>query len=76
VDSSARPVVFIHGLWLHASSSQPWVDRFAKQYRGSPAATELVEFPDRGHSLTIDHGWPELADTALRWFADKGLAPR
>ena len=47
-----------------------------KQYRGSPSATELVEFADRGHSLTIDHGWPELADTALRWFADKGLAPR
>ena len=22
------PVVFIHGLWLHASSWQPWVDRF------------------------------------------------
>lgn len=25
----ARPVVFIHGLWLHATSWQPWVDEFA-----------------------------------------------
>src|SRR6266581_3088462 len=23
-----RPVVFIHGLWLHASSWQPWIDKF------------------------------------------------
>ena len=23
------PVVFIHGLWLHASSWQPWQDLFA-----------------------------------------------
>src|SRR5690349_10141651 len=24
----ATPVVFIHGLWLHATSWQPWVDLF------------------------------------------------
>ncbi len=31
------PVVFIHGLWLHASSWQPWVDKFrAEGY--APAA--------------------------------------
>jgi non-heme chloroperoxidase len=27
--------------------------------------TEIVEIPNRGHSLTIDHGWREVADTAL-----------
>ncbi|BCB92001.1 alpha/beta hydrolase [Phytohabitans suffuscus] len=27
--STAIPVVFIHGLWLHASSWQAWADRFA-----------------------------------------------
>ena len=36
-----------------------------KQYRHSDAVTDLVEFPDRGHSLTIDNGWREVADTAL-----------
>ena len=27
--STRTPVVFIHGLWLHASSWQPWQDLFA-----------------------------------------------
>ena len=27
--------------------------------------TEIVEIPDRGHALTIDNGWREVADTAL-----------
>ena len=38
-----------------------------KQYHRSPAVTDLVEFADRGHSLTIDHGWAEVADYALDW---------
>lgn len=38
-----------------------------KQYRKSTAVTELVEFPDRGHSLTIDSGWREVADSILSW---------
>lgn len=38
-----------------------------KQYRHSTAVTELVEFPDRGHSLTIDHGWREVAESVLSW---------
>jgi pimeloyl-ACP methyl ester carboxylesterase len=28
------------------------------------AATEIVEMPGRGHSITIDHGWREVAETA------------
>jgi hypothetical protein len=27
--------------------------------------TEIVKIPDRGHSLTIDHGWRDVAGTAL-----------
>ena len=27
--------------------------------------TEFVELPNRGHALTIDSGWREVADTAL-----------
>jgi non-heme chloroperoxidase len=27
--------------------------------------TEIVEIPDRGHALTIDKGWREVAETAL-----------
>jgi len=31
----------------------------------TPGVTEIVKIPGRGHSLTIDHGWREVADTAL-----------
>jgi pimeloyl-ACP methyl ester carboxylesterase len=44
-----------------------------KQYRHSDAVTELLEFPDRAHSLTIDHGWREVADTTLSWLSKHGL---
>ena len=44
-----------------------------KQYRHSPAKTNLVEFEDRGHSLTIDSGWPEVAEAPLAWLDEQGL---
>lgn len=44
-----------------------------KQYRHSDAVTELMTFPDRGHSLTIDSGWVEVADTCLKWLRGQGL---
>jgi pimeloyl-ACP methyl ester carboxylesterase len=40
-------------------------------YHKSPAVTDLREFPDRGHSLTIDHGWREVAQTALDWLKER-----
>jgi len=33
--------------------------------------TEIREMPDRGHSLTIDHGWREVAETALVFIAQQ-----
>jgi pimeloyl-ACP methyl ester carboxylesterase len=44
-----------------------------KQYRHSDAVTDLIEFPDRGHSLTIDNGWREIADGCLAWLRQQGL---
>jgi pimeloyl-ACP methyl ester carboxylesterase len=44
-----------------------------KQYRDSSAVTDLVEFPDRGHSLTIDSGWREVAQGCLDWLTRQGL---
>ncbi|MGZ4595590.1 MAG: alpha/beta hydrolase, partial [Actinomycetes bacterium] len=44
-----------------------------KKYRKSSAVTEIKEFEDRGHSLTIDHGWREVADSVLAWLKEKGL---
>jgi len=37
---------------------------YKKQQRNS-GVTEIVEIPGRGHALTIDSGWREVADTAL-----------
>jgi pimeloyl-ACP methyl ester carboxylesterase len=44
-----------------------------KQYRHSPAVTDLEEFGDRGHSLTIDSGWRDVADVCLAWLGKQGL---
>jgi pimeloyl-ACP methyl ester carboxylesterase len=44
-----------------------------KRYHGSSAVTDLAEFSDRGHSLTIDHGWTEVADATLVWLDKQGL---
>jgi pimeloyl-ACP methyl ester carboxylesterase len=44
-----------------------------KQYRHSEAVTDIINFPDRGHSLTIDSGWKEVADTVLTWLRQQGL---
>jgi pimeloyl-ACP methyl ester carboxylesterase len=38
-----------------------------KKERRNEGVTEYQEFPDRGHSLTIDGGWREIADTALKF---------
>lgn len=38
-----------------------------KQYRDSSAVTELKQFEGRGHSLTIDEGWKDVANAVLDW---------
>jgi hypothetical protein len=58
----------------------PWAIANAayKRQRRNPAVTEIVKIPNRGHSLTIDHGWREVAQTALDFverFASPGYRP-
>ena len=43
------------------------------QYRHSEAETDLIEFPDRGHSLTVDHGWRDVAGACEQWLQGHGL---
>ena len=45
----------------------PWAIANAsyKKQKRNQGVTEIVQVPDRGHSLTIDHGWRDVADTAL-----------
>jgi pimeloyl-ACP methyl ester carboxylesterase len=44
-----------------------------KLYAKGPSDTEFHEFEGRGHSLTIDSGWRDVADIALQWLATKGF---
>ena len=44
-----------------------------KLYSKSSAVTDLKTFADRGHSLTIDRGWREVADSVLGWLGEHGL---
>jgi pimeloyl-ACP methyl ester carboxylesterase len=36
-----------------------------KRQKRNPGVTEIVTIPNRGHSLTIDSGWREVAQTSL-----------
>jgi alpha-beta hydrolase superfamily lysophospholipase len=45
-----------------------------KMYGKSAAVTEYRQFPDRGHSLTVDSGWREVAQAALDWLTRQGIA--
>jgi pimeloyl-ACP methyl ester carboxylesterase len=58
------PLLIIDGEKDH---TVPWAIANAayQRQRHNPAVTEIVKIPNRGHSLTIDHGWHEVAQTAL-----------
>jgi non-heme chloroperoxidase len=58
------PLLIIEGEKDH---TVPWAIANAayKRQKRNPAVTEIVRIPNRGHALTIDHGWREVAQTAL-----------
>ncbi len=58
------PLLIIDG---EKDNTVPWAIANAsyKRQKRNKGVTEIVRVPDRGHSLTIDHGWREVANTAL-----------
>jgi pimeloyl-ACP methyl ester carboxylesterase len=58
------PLLVISG---QKDNTVPWAVANAayRQQLLNPGHTEIVEIPGRGHSLVIDSGWREVADTAL-----------
>src|SRR5829696_6443537 len=58
------PLLIISGEQDH---TVPWAIANAsyQQQEGNQGVTEIVEMKNRGHALTIDSGWREVADTAL-----------
>lgn len=45
-------------------------------YDGSAAVTDLHVFDGKGHSLTIDHGWREVAGVVLDWLDAQSFGPQ
>ena len=58
------PLLIIAGEKDH---TVPWAIANAsfKREERNQAVTEIVSIPGRGHALTIDSGWQDVADTAL-----------
>jgi non-heme chloroperoxidase len=58
------PLLIISGEKDH---TVPWAIANAsyKKEKKNQGVTEIVEIPNRGHALTIDSGWREVADVAL-----------
>jgi pimeloyl-ACP methyl ester carboxylesterase len=60
------PLLVISGEKDH---TVPWAIANAsyKKQQRNEGVTEIEEIPNRGHSLTIDNGWREVADKALQF---------
>ena len=71
-NSSRGPLLLISGTADHTVPDVTTRASF-KQYRHSGAVTELKQFEGRGHSLTIDDGWRDVADACVHWLRGRGL---
>ena len=58
------PLLIISG---EKDNTVPWsiANASYKRQARNEGVTEIIEIPGRGHSLTIDGGWREVADSAL-----------
>jgi pimeloyl-ACP methyl ester carboxylesterase len=67
------PLLILSG---EKDNTVPWSIAHAsyKRQDRNEATTEILEIPNRGHALTIDSGWREVADTALN-FVRRFAAP-
>jgi len=66
INPERGPLLIISG---EKDNTVPWAIANAsfKRQKRNPSVTEIVEMPNRGHALTIDSGWREVADTALNF---------
>jgi len=60
------PLLLISG---ETDNIVPWaiVNASFKRQKRNAGVTEIVQIPNRGHALTIDSGWREVAATALEF---------
>lgn len=71
--SNRGPLLLIAGSEDHATPPV-WVRSTARLQQRDGSSTTLREFPGRGHSLVIDHGWRELAEYCVAWLHDHGFS--
>jgi pimeloyl-ACP methyl ester carboxylesterase len=66
------PLLIIGGGHDHTVPAS--ISRSTHKLEDNPDAnTDLKVFDDRGHSLTIDHAWREVADYTLHWLKQQSL---
>jgi pimeloyl-ACP methyl ester carboxylesterase len=58
------PLLIVSGGRDHTVPTAIAKAEYKKQSRNA-TVTEFAEFPDRGHALTIDNGWQEVAESTL-----------
>jgi len=58
------PLLIING---EKDNTVPWsiANASFKKQKRNEGVTEITEIPNRGHALTVDSGWHEVADKAL-----------
>ncbi|HEY1429495.1 MAG TPA: alpha/beta hydrolase [Candidatus Tumulicola sp.] len=59
------PLLVVAGELDHTVPSVVSHAAYDIQKKNASNVTEFLEMPGRGHSLTIDHGWREVADATL-----------
>src|ERR1700760_2118334 len=76
----AAPVVFVHGLWLHAGSWQPWVERYGQAgHSGSapgwPGDGATVEETRANPDAAAGYGIQDVVDHYAKAIAELGTKP-
>lgn len=66
------PLLLTSGTDDHTVPLKVTEEVFAMYEKGS-GQTDLHLFEGRGHSLTIDHGWSDVANDILKWLTQRGL---
>jgi pimeloyl-ACP methyl ester carboxylesterase len=66
------PLLLTSGTEDHVVPYKVTKEVFGMYQRGA-SDTEFHEFEGKGHSLTMDAGWQDVADVSLKWLATKGF---
>ena len=70
------PVLFVHGLWLHADSCRPWIEPFREAgcqpaAPGWPGDSSSVDAKPIGHSFGGLIVQRDVAGAVLGWLGER-----